>query len=94
MILKIFAVYDRKVEAYLQPMFMQTVGQAVRGFSDACKDDKSNLSKHPEDFVLEQLGEFDDHSGEIRQIAEIHKICAEARDHINPVEKTALFDIK
>lgn len=91
--LKVFAIYDRKVEAYMQPMFFQTVGQAVRGFSDACKDEKSNLAKHPGDFVLEQLGEFDEHSGELSPLAEIHKVVAEARDHVNP-EGASVSDIR
>lgn len=61
--LKVFAVYDSKVEAFLQPFIMQTKGQAVRAFTDSCNDPQSNFWKHPEDFTLFELGSWDEVSG-------------------------------
>lgn len=60
MIVKIFSVYDSKVEAYIQPFFMQSRGQAIRSFGDIAGDKTTNIGKHPADFTLFELGEFDD----------------------------------
>jgi hypothetical protein len=60
MILKVYTVYDTKAEAYLQPFFSQSKGVAIRSFQEAVRDEKSNISKYPEDFTLFELGEYDD----------------------------------
>lgn len=60
MIVKVFSVYDSKVEAYIQPFFMQSRGQAIRAFGDTAMDSSTNVGKHPADFTLFELGEFDD----------------------------------
>lgn len=65
MILKIFTVYDSKAEAYLQPFYMQSKGAAVRAFADSCNDPQSQFFKHPEDFTLFELGEYDDSTAKI-----------------------------
>lgn len=63
MILKVFAVYDVKAVAYMQPFFSNSVGSALRAFGDASCEDRSPLSKHPADYNLFELGSFDDASG-------------------------------
>lgn len=65
MILSIFSVLDTKTSAYMQPFFAVTPGAAIRSFSDALLDPDTMLAKHPEDFHLFQIGEFDDHTGAI-----------------------------
>lgn len=60
MILKIFAVYDSKAEAYMPPFFMTSRGQAMRSFGDTADDPSTQLHKHPLDFTLFELGDFDD----------------------------------
>lgn len=59
----IFAVYDSKALRYGAPMFIPTVGEAVRGFADVVNDAQTMISKHPSDYVLYQLGELDDSNG-------------------------------
>jgi len=63
---KVFTVRDRAIDAYGQPFFGTSVGGAVRSFSDEINraDPNNQLSKHPEDFDLFLLGEFDDATGE------------------------------
>lgn len=61
--LKVFAIYDSKAEAYMQPFMMQTRGQAIRSFSDLVNDGKSQLNKHPEDFTLFEIADFEDQKG-------------------------------
>ena len=57
--LKVFTVYDNKAEAYLQPFFMRTKGEAIRAFADSVNDPNHMFNRHPEDFTLFELGEFD-----------------------------------
>lgn len=63
MFLKIFTVYDSKTEAYMQPQFMQSTGQALRAFEDAVNDESHPFHKHAADFTLFELGTFDDQTG-------------------------------
>lgn len=65
MLLKVFSVYDVKAAAYGQPFFMPTSGGAIRSFGDTCLDQNSMLNKHPEDYSLHEIGEFDDVTGRI-----------------------------
>lgn len=65
MVLKVFTVFDSKAEAYLNPIYFQTKGQAIRAFSDTAKDGQSMISKHPQDYTLFEIGEYDQLKGEI-----------------------------
>lgn len=62
--LKVFTIYDSKLEAYLQPFYMQTRGQAIRALTDTLADPKHQFSKHPSDFTLFELGEYNDNNAE------------------------------
>lgn len=63
MIIKAFCIYDAATEAFQLPFYQPTVGAALRMFTDAVNDPKSNFSKHPEDFSLFETAEFDDATG-------------------------------
>lgn len=65
--MKIYAIYDRAIEAFGQPIFVKAQGQAIRSFMDECKNPESQLHKHPADYDLHYLGEYDDSTGEIKQ---------------------------
>lgn len=69
MIVKVFSVYDSKALVFQAPFFMAATGAAVRAFGDACNDPQLTLSKHPGDFVLYQIGEFNDETGEFKNTA-------------------------
>lgn len=69
MLIKMFTVYDSKAEAYMQPFFMQSVGAALRAFSDTVNDPSHAFSKHPEDYILFELGTYDDATASIQQNA-------------------------
>lgn len=62
---KVLAIRDRAIDAYGQPFFSASVGGAIRSFSDEINRAAENnqLNKHPEDFDLYLLGEFDDATG-------------------------------
>lgn len=61
--LKMYSVYDSKALVYGQPMFISAVGSALRSFADLCNDPQSLVCKHPTDFVLFEIGEYDDSTG-------------------------------
>ena len=63
MILKMFSVYDTKAEAYHQPFCTTTQSLAIRSFMDTANDESTSIGKHPADFNLFYLGEYDDHTG-------------------------------
>lgn len=66
--LKAFSIYDTKSLAYGVPFFMSSVGQATRAFADLSNDNQSIIYKHPTDFVLFEIGDFDDSDGRLECI--------------------------
>lgn len=56
-------VYDKKVQAHLQPFFCRTIGEAVRSFTEAVNDPSKQFGRYASDYSLYRLGEFDDNSG-------------------------------
>lgn len=63
MILHVYTVYDSAVQAYLQPFFCRSRGEALRSFGDACNDKSKPFFQHGLDYTLVYLGEFDDAGG-------------------------------
>lgn len=62
-ILQMVAVRDLAIQAYHRPFFVPHPAMAVRGFMDEVKRAESDLAKHPEDYELHSLGEFDESNG-------------------------------
>jgi hypothetical protein len=61
-----YAVFDRKAEMYSQPFLEVKDGTAIRAVQDLVIKDKDHpFAKHPSDFSLHKLGEFDEQSGVI-----------------------------
>lgn len=67
MIYKVLCVYDSKAEAYLRPFFARSTGEALRSFGDEVNSGNkdSAVCHHPEDFVLYELGTWDEARGAI-----------------------------
>lgn len=63
--MSMFGIYDEKSLSYGTPFFQPQVGQGMRTFSDLAKDAQSSISKHPEDYSLYHLGDYDDFTGKI-----------------------------
>jgi hypothetical protein len=63
----ICTVYDRAAETYARPMFVPSIGVAIRSFTDEVNRNDSNnqLFNHADDFDLYELGEFDDQTSRI-----------------------------
>lgn len=61
--LNVYTVFDKAVNAYMQPFFCRSKGEAIRSFSEACSDKSSNFFKYSQDYILVELGEYDDQTG-------------------------------
>lgn len=64
MISKVYTCYDSKSELYLNPFLTRSKGEAIRSFQDIANDLTSQIGKHPADFTLFEIGEYDDTEGE------------------------------
>lgn len=63
MIRLIFSVFDQKTNAYLDPVYYRSKGEAVRAMRDALANEDHQFAKHAEDYTLFELGDFDDTTG-------------------------------
>ncbi|UDN67680.1 nonstructural protein [robinz microvirus RP_93] len=61
--LKIYSVFDKAVNAYMQPFYCRSAGEAIRSFTEACNDPTKPFGKYAMDYVLMAHGDFDDNSG-------------------------------
>lgn len=62
MILKIVCIRDTAADVFGMPNFVASLGGALRSFGDEVnrKEQGNQLNGHPEDFILYELGEYDD----------------------------------
>lgn len=65
--LKLFAIYDVKTKAYLNPFVSLNEATASRSVSAAISSDPV-FSTHPEDFSLWEVASFDSSSGEVEPV--------------------------
>lgn len=61
--MNVYSVYDKAVNAFLQPFYARSAGEAIRSFTELANDSNTNVGRHPTDFLLMFLGEYDDNSG-------------------------------
>lgn len=66
--LKVYSIRDSKGEVFNQPWFSRSHGEAERHFTLLTQDEKSLLSKYPEDFDLYYLGTYNDQTGLIKSL--------------------------
>jgi hypothetical protein len=65
--LNVYSIFDSAAKAYTSPFFMHNDGLAIRAFQDNVNaEQENNISKHPDQFTLFRIGEFDDSTGEIK----------------------------
>lgn len=62
----VVSVRDVAAKAYGRPMFVASVGQAIRSFQDEINRQSQDnvMYMHPEDFELFELGTFDEENGQ------------------------------
>ena len=80
--LKMCAVKDRAMDAFMQPFAVPHNNMAIRGFQDEIRKSGSQMNAHPDDYDLYFVGDFDDSRGvfaavEIPELLIRGKDCAE-----------------
>lgn len=65
----LLAVHDRQLNAYLRVFPVPSKGAGIRSFRDITNDVKSDVNKHPEDYTLFHVGNFNDETGAVAGLA-------------------------
>jgi hypothetical protein len=95
--MQIISVRDIKVGQYQRPIACESKGVAIRAFMDACAPgNPSDISKHPRDFELWKVGEFDSETGTLTGCTPEHitsgippeEFIRQEKDKYNPAATT------
>lgn len=62
--LRMYAVLDKKVEAYLPPLCFRSEGEALRSFVDSTKGTKQ-IADHASDYAFCFIGFYEDTLGQV-----------------------------
>lgn len=65
MITNLFTIYDNKAAIYNTPFSQNNNAEAMRTFADMANDEKTTISKHPDDYDLYKIGEWNSNNGEV-----------------------------
>jgi len=79
----VFSVYDTKAGVFSNPFFSTNKNTALRDFSSAYLDPASHISMYPHDFILYEIGTFNEDTGELTPMLPISLGTA---DQFNPKE--------
>lgn len=76
----VMSVYDRASMAYGRPAFVAALGAGMRSFADEVNraEAGNEMNKHPGDFDLFHLGEFDDSTGVFTMLEVPKNVCTGA----------------
>lgn len=86
--LRAYSIFDNKALQYHPPFFASTNGQAVRSMSDLANDPQTNIGRHPGDYVLYCIGEYDDAKGAMLPISPLeHVVDAVALVRLSPQQE-------
>jgi len=71
--LKVFSIFDSKSSCYKQPFFARATGEGVRIFEDIANmtNENNQVNLHPEDFILYEIGIYDDSTGNIEPVQHV-----------------------
>ena len=83
--LVVVSVHDSAANAFGRPIFVPTTNIAVRSFQDEVNRSSpdNEMFKHPDDFVMYHLADFDDEIGLISSL-ERPVVVARAKDLVHP----------
>lgn len=66
---RVYGFYDRKSESYIGDsaglVLFRHDAVAMRSFGDLCRQEGSIFAKHPDDYELHGLAQFDTETGEL-----------------------------
>lgn len=75
MLYKMFAIRDSAANAYMPPFSLPTTEIAIRSFSEVVNQEGHAFNKHPSDYELFSLGEFNDADGSVTCDGPPHSVC-------------------
>ncbi len=67
--LLVFSVYDEKAEFFSNPFFVAATGIATRMIADLANDPSTTISKHPNDFTLYHVGNWNNTEAKFDNLA-------------------------
>lgn len=82
-----FTIYDQKALAYLPPFFLHNRHMAERTFADCVNSHDHQFGKHPEDYTLFIIGEYDDRTGVLTP--QNPELVGNGVDYIDPSQRVA-----
>lgn len=92
MIIRAYSVFDSKTASFNPPHYVHTDQAAIRNFADYVNDQSipnNQWYKHPEDFSLWFVGEFDQETGSFVPGIPVNLVTASAikdlREVVNPL---------
>lgn len=94
MIQSIYVVEDVKAELMRTPFFADSDASATRAFAELANDDKSEVSKYPDDFRLVRLGKIDLKSGGVLEVRETLGFASQFKRPSPQLELPAVRDIR
>lgn len=65
---QLFLIRDVKSEDWGKILQARTIGEMVRIVEDEVNSENSMLAKHPEDYTLFHVGEYDRNEGQFKQL--------------------------
>lgn len=65
MLTNAYSLFDNKALVFHTPWFQPTHGAATRMVSDLVNDMQTQVGRHPGDYVLYQIGTYDDSKGQL-----------------------------
>ena len=89
--LKAYALFDDKAVQYHPPFFAATDGAALRSFRDLANDHNTSVGRHPSDYRLYFVGEWDDAKGIFHPVSPIAHV-ADAIALVHPEPSRLPFD--
>lgn len=80
--MKLYSILDEKAGTFCPPFVCVSNGVAVRQLMDLVQDEKTTISKYPEDFSLYFVGDFADDTGLLLPLDSVPVLVMHAKDAI------------
>lgn len=66
--IRVYSIFDSKAIAFLQPFFCVNNAVAIRNFTKAVQDERSDFHRFAPDYTLFCIGEWDQFTGEFKNL--------------------------
>lgn len=83
MINQMYVVYDSKAQIYNKPFYFINHQVAIRAARELLGDPNTEITKHPRDFTMFHIGEYDDETAHVKPskimepIVRFHELAAQ-----------------